>query len=376
MYPLNLPLPAPPPPALSGLFGLPALPGTEAVLAPVQTPLSSAEGPSLPFPNLLAALLPAASAVPLSADIVVPGPVVGHTGTELPDAAEPRGKRLPEEPGIPTDPVMPNAFIAPLVLPVVVTGHQPLNDTAPVRSPVPVLPKPSPVAEVLRAELPVLQEGDADLRVESAATPVAAREGGAAATPELAPLPLRAAEAMVQTAPAREPAPAPAPAPAQSPATVPLSAPGSQLEQLVEALAVAREAGKGARGDVTVRHAEFGLVAIRLEQVEGETRAQISGRDPGFAPAAIAALVDRGSAGLADHPQRSSEHPQRGSESGGGASTPGQPGAGGSGGRGSGQQPSDMVSGALSGPADSQTDTSAYDSASSPEARGRQARFA
>ena len=107
----------------------------------------------------------------------------------------------------------------------------------------------------------------------------------------------------------------------QSPVAAP-SVAGEHIEALVEVLSQAREAGRGARGEVTLRHAEFGAVAIRIEQAEGETRAVLNGRDPGFAPAVMAALADRAATGSADYQQPSQ---QRGGDQSGQASAQGQP---------------------------------------------------
>jgi hypothetical protein len=66
-----------------------------------------------------------------------------------------------------------------------------------------------------------------------------------------------------------------------------------KLESLINTLSEARENGRAARGDMQLRHADFGTVSLGLERREGDLRALLSSRDPGFAPAAQAALAER-----------------------------------------------------------------------------------
>ncbi len=68
-------------------------------------------------------------------------------------------------------------------------------------------------------------------------------------------------------------------------------APATPLETLIDNLAQARESGRSVRGDITVRHMEFGAIALRLDQNDGDLTARLFSRDPGFAPAAQAALA-------------------------------------------------------------------------------------
>ena len=263
MYPLNLPVQS-----------------TPTVPAPMPgAPVLRVDGPVQPFPDLLAAT---AIAGETAAD---------EPGKALPDAAEEPGNALPVAETL--------SFMPDLI--------------------VPVLPQLSPVAQALapdergaapaasralpeQADKPAFSLAPAAHETEpdpGPARPASARESMAVLA-ELVAAPARAAEPAPALAPVRD-TPA-APPSAAAPSSQP--APGSQLEQLVEVLMQAREAGKTARSDLTVRHAEFGTVAIRLEQTEGETRAHISGRDPGFAPAVVAALGERGGAGFAEQHQR------------------------------------------------------------------------
>ncbi|MEL7198189.1 MAG: hypothetical protein AAGL10_07720 [Pseudomonadota bacterium] len=68
----------------------------------------------------------------------------------------------------------------------------------------------------------------------------------------------------------------------------------AQMDQAIEQLHETREASRTARSELTVRHAEFGAVNMRLEAAAGgDLRAILANRDPGFVPAIQAALADR-----------------------------------------------------------------------------------
>lgn len=113
-----------------------------------------------------------------------------------------------------------------------------------------------------------------------------------------------------ETAPAQVAAP-PQPAATVVPQTAgeraQLSAP-SPIDAAIEQLAEAREAGRSARPEVTVRHDQFGAISMRIETAGSDLRATLSARDPGFVPAIQAALADRG---IASQPDGAS-HSQRG----------------------------------------------------------------
>ncbi|MAF28703.1 MAG: hypothetical protein CL820_00290 [Croceicoccus sp.] len=66
---------------------------------------------------------------------------------------------------------------------------------------------------------------------------------------------------------------------------------GSQrLEELVQAIAHARESGHAGPVRATISHAEFGPLAVRLTREDSGMSAQIASSDAAFAPAAHAAL--------------------------------------------------------------------------------------
>ncbi|MEM8723978.1 MAG: hypothetical protein AAGE86_00505 [Pseudomonadota bacterium] len=85
-----------------------------------------------------------------------------------------------------------------------------------------------------------------------------------------------------------------------------------QIEQAIDALTDAREAGRTARPEVLVRHSEFGLVSMRLDAAGGDLRATLASRDPGFVPAIHAALSERAVAASSE--TTSSHNQQRGQE--------------------------------------------------------------
>lgn len=300
MYPHDLPVAAP----NSTLAGAPG-PSAAASL--------TVEGPQRPFPELLAelAMLLAGSQSPQAGggDTVGAGEAEADDGNDVPDLAGHPGNSLPPALAVALDP----ALIAPLAV---------------------AAPPPQPAAVDAAGELPVLPQ-----LYQPAASGTPAQDGSqsepepaAPAEPEILPgknpvmatlmqladLPpeqvasaARTIEPSMVAAPARDAAAPAMLSPQGGAGQGAVPAPGSQIEQLVEALAVARQAGRDARGELALRHGEFGMVAIRLEQAEGETRATLAGRDPGFAPAIVAALADRASAGFADQHQPSH---QRGGE--------------------------------------------------------------
>lgn len=90
------------------------------------------------------------------------------------------------------------------------------------------------------------------------------------------------------------------------------------LEQSIEQLVQLRESTRAARPEILMRHAEFGLVNVRVEAVASDIRASLSARDPGFVPAVQAMIAER-ALGTVNETQSAG---QRGAESGqSGAST-------------------------------------------------------
>lgn len=302
MYPLDLPVAAPTPTPV----GAPT---------PAGAPSLTAEGPQRPFPELLAelaALLAGPQGAQASAgESIDGGEAAAAGGNDVPDLAGDPGNSLPPPIAVTLDPA--------LIVPLVVAAPQPQAMPADAAGEQPVMPHLyQPAMSGAHASDGSQTEAEPPAPAEPESQP--GKSPVMAALMQLADLPM---EQLASTARAIEPGvvatqtrDAPATAPQGSVTAGPgaAPAPGSQIEQLVEALAVARQAGRDARGELALRHGEFGMVAIRLEQAEGETRAVLAGRDPGFAPAIVAALADRASAGFADQHQPSH---QRGSEQSG-----------------------------------------------------------
>lgn len=125
---------------------------------------------------------------------------------------------------------------------------------------------------------------------------------GLETAPSASPTPAATAASPTLSAAQPEPAPPPvlanlAPAP-QTPAAPDRAgeprAPAPQVEAAIEQVGSLREAMRSARPEMTVRHAEFGFVSVRLEQAAPDNwRAVLASRDPGFVPAIQAALEER-----------------------------------------------------------------------------------
>ena len=77
--------------------------------------------------------------------------------------------------------------------------------------------------------------------------------------------------------------------------------PTPQLESTIAQVGDIREALRAARPAMTLQHAEFGAVSIRLEPAAPDQwRAVLASRDPGFVPAIQAALDARAVAAAGD----------------------------------------------------------------------------
>ena len=116
----------------------------------------------------------------------------------------------------------------------------------------------------------------------------AAPTAGASASPM--PVPQLAAPGMPV-------APAERVAEATANATAPAAdqtAPGARGEAAIDQVGALREALRSARPAMTLRHAEFGTIALSIEPAAGDQwRAVLASRDPGFVPAIQAALAER-----------------------------------------------------------------------------------
>jgi hypothetical protein len=173
-------------------------------------------------------------------------------------------------------------------------------------------------------------EGPATTPLDLSSSPVRKQPdipGGHAEVRQAAPnMPSAADQAPLPTAQSQAQAQAPTLSlPPQSAAALPAmptTAPAApvlhgQLETLIDSLVQARESGRAARGEIVLRHAEFGAIAVSIDPGEGDLLARISSRDPGFAPAAQAALADRSSQAVAasTDSQAAQNRPQDGGSS-------------------------------------------------------------
>lgn len=123
---------------------------------------------------------------------------------------------------------------------------------------------------------------DTDPASTAAAAPAAAPAVASAATPAPVPPALAAL------------APAPTPTPAPERTDLRAESPGPQQQSTIDQVGTLREALRSARPAMTLHHAEFGAVSLRLEATGSEGwRAVLASRDPGFVPAIQTALAER-----------------------------------------------------------------------------------
>ena len=327
---------------------LPELSVTPGPLAGAGAMPLAQPGAGLDFAGLLSAAQPAADAATQrdagAALITPPLPEL----TALPTARLTHGMGLPEDGAILPDLAAPDITDAGTIsvaqtpdasaLPTLpeAAPESPTDADAEAEEPETGQPGPAapiagtvatPVAAPLVAVLVAAANPPAPVPVSARA---AARAGAQiTATPpaqaEVQPLPERAAlpdtPAPATAALLAEPAPAPAAAAAPTTqaataAAVPLApttaaipvadsaeprAPAPQQESTIAQVGELREALRAARPEMTLRHAEFGFVSLRVDATGAEGwRAVLASRDPGFVPAIHAALADRAIAATAD----------------------------------------------------------------------------
>lgn len=87
---------------------------------------------------------------------------------------------------------------------------------------------------------------------------------------------------------------------------------GERIEGMIDQLAHQRESARSLRGSMTVTHAEFGAIAIRIEGPSNDLRAHLSNRDPAFAPAVHHALETRAATSAGDASLTSARHGEAG----------------------------------------------------------------
>lgn len=244
-------LPLSEPPAM--LLTIPAAP---APVAPAQTPASVAAAPAEEDaeegPEPLTAPESVPAAVPLGAPALVLAPVV----LAAPPSAAPASRT-------------PLPAAAPLAVRVTAAPRAP--------APQPSLPL-APVSEEASASAPSVPV--------PALLPELVEAAPAAAAPTQSATP-----ALAQTTPAQ-------PAPTER---AEVRGPSASQESTIAHVGEIREALRSVRPEMTLRHAEFGLISLRIEGATSQDpRAVLASRDPGFIPAIQAALAERAVAAAAD----------------------------------------------------------------------------
>ncbi len=242
-----------------------AAPGPEAVSAAPDTPAHDPAPNPAPDPEQ-----------PDSALAIALAPQVQPASPAAPDTITASLKR----------PLAPRLAVA---LPAQATVVPPASDVAVAAA------KQEPASAALSAS-----PGSAPAPAAAGAAPVdvaaAAADPGspAAATTPAVAAPTTAPPAGTTAFAALAPAPAPAGTPAPERADLRTDAPSPQQQSTIDQVGDLREALRAARPAMTLHHAEFGAVSLRLEATGSEGwRAVLASRDPGFVPAIHAALADR-----------------------------------------------------------------------------------
>ncbi|HSF11849.1 MAG TPA: hypothetical protein VLA50_02670 [Erythrobacter sp.] len=314
-----------PAPALTNLPArVPALPVAEAA-APISQPVATAVPSAQPMllrevPQSPATRLPPGTILPESGE---PLPLsAGHDAVPVPtppppEAAAPlvtftlqaetaiRAQEEPETARITESGEGDEALPDPPA-PAPASGAVPVVPPTPLAA-TPPPPAPTPARVAIRSDEP---RAGTVLRAER--TPLPARialpepESDTASTPSPPTTPADAQSAVTATN-SQQPAPftpALAPQPSVAPAMaerVEPRAPAADQESAIAAVGEIREALRAARPEMTLRHAEFGAVSLRIEPTGTQDwRAVLASRDPGFVPAIHAALAERAVAATAD----------------------------------------------------------------------------
>lgn len=133
------------------------------------------------------------------------------------------------------------------------------------------------------------------------------KQEGASTAPK-SPLPISQQAAV----PAPQPVPILQPIVSAAPQSEPQIRDAQPLERLVETITQMRESGQAGRSEVSLRHSEFGTVAMRVSSSDGEIQARLTSRDPGFVTAAQIALNDRAVSASAETNQASTRQQDSG----------------------------------------------------------------
>ncbi|WP_086739874.1 hypothetical protein [Erythrobacter colymbi] len=286
------------------------------VVAPALTPAST-ERPEIIAPEPEVAPLPEPKPAPARVTTVAPQTAVpvAMSESELAEDTAPSEPALAVETASDpdTDTDQPETVAAvPLPAPVLLAA---LATPAPISAAPATAPSPeaAPAARIQRtatlttaAPRPALPVTPDEATSDPPASPSPVTPAALSTDPDPAAAPATT-PALAAATPDALPSAAQLAAPQHTPATpAPERAaaqpvPAPQLESTIAQVGDIREALRSARPSMTVHHAEFGMVSLRLEQAAPEQwRAVLASRDPGFIPAVQAALADRAVAATAD----------------------------------------------------------------------------
>lgn len=294
----------------------PGAPETVGLSAPdaVADTAASSPIPSAPAPAPAAPVLPDDPLFPADAPALATEPLPVAASEPVVDASEDGSAETNTSPPAPASAPLPSPIIASTLAVVATPTPAPLAVA---------VPPSSGTVEVQSRPLPLARNAAAPVRAAtpSATAPASSAPADDAPAPAIpsAATPIEAlAEAPAQSAPApaqQSPAPtlaAAPPMPAAAPErgeAVRAAPPAVQLEQAIDQVGTLREAMRTARPEMTLRHAEFGFVSLRLEQPAPEQwRAVLASRDPGFVPAIQLALAERAVAATADSAASTGHH--------------------------------------------------------------------
>jgi hypothetical protein len=305
-------LPESSPPGASEIAGMPR-PAPLPRVVPVRPVLQLPDGTNLPDSGT--ALPPPIPVAPSQAAIADPevvavapipaaaeaSPAPTPVAAPQPETSDETGNpEAPPEDAVQADPapalLAPPVAIAEITLPI----------AQPPATPAPAVPAPPPVRAIARA-IAAPSAPPARVGAMPSATPSAAPEEVASLPEEL----LGSTSASAPAGPAGSAAPTPAPAappatamPGPAPIVAERAEPRAaapQIESTIAQVGEIREALRAARPEMTLRHAEFGFVNLRIEPAATEGwRAVLASRDPGFVPAVQAALAERAVAALSE----------------------------------------------------------------------------
>lgn len=283
---------------LIGLMAAPAaaLPDAAPAIAEA-APSAGGTGKNLPLP-----LLPQAKPIDAAFTTVLPReraatPLTETDGKGLPDAlaAVVSGEMADE----PVTPVAPRKVLPADIPARMPTAVQP--GSAAAVKPVALAEGSSPDRQPAEGENAETAQGERPAatptiqRSETQATILTARSGGDM-------------QVQLVAAPVHEAKPV-AVASATLPDRIDAFQGSQRLEELVQAIAHARESGHAGPVRATISHAEFGPLAVRLTREDSGMSAQIASSDSAFAPAAHAALRAAADANLFGQ-QRGEEQPR------------------------------------------------------------------